>query len=104
MMDQEWIRVLGYRDVPGKPAMLGTTNTFLDYFNLSSLRDLPSLAAIKDMETLEPELAFESNDPSPIDAEQAADDDHEVRAAQTERHEPSDELSDPENESTENAS
>lgn len=104
MMDQEWIRVLGYRDVPGKPAMLGTTNSFLDYFNLSSLRDLPSLAAIKDMETLEPELAFESNDPSPIDAEQAADDDHEVRAAQTERHEPSDELSDPENESTENAS
>ncbi len=59
LMDKEWVRVLGYRDVPGKPAMLGTTKTFLDHFNLTSLQDLPSLAAIKDIETLEPELAFE---------------------------------------------
>ncbi len=58
LMDKEWVRVLGYRDVPGKPAMLGTTKTFLDDFNLTSLQDLPSLAEIKDIETLEPELAF----------------------------------------------
>lgn len=62
LMDKEWIRVLGYRDVPGKPAMLGTTKTFLDHFNLTSLQDLPSLAEIKDIETLEPELAFETAD------------------------------------------
>lgn len=58
MMDKEWIRILGYRDVPGKPAMLGTTKTFLDYFNLQSLQDLPSLSEIKDIETLEQELNF----------------------------------------------
>lgn len=63
LMDKEWVRVLGYRDVPGKPAMLGTTKTFLDHFNLTSLQDLPSLAAIKDIETLEPELAFEPSAP-----------------------------------------
>ncbi len=58
LMDREWIRVLGYRDVPGKPAMFGTTRQFLDYFNLKSLQDLPSLAEIKELEALEPELNF----------------------------------------------
>lgn len=59
LMDRNWIRVLGYRDVPGKPAMFGTTKEFLDYFNLTSLQDLPTLAEIKDMETLMPELDLE---------------------------------------------
>ncbi|GJM06259.1 MAG: segregation and condensation protein B [marine bacterium B5-7] len=67
MMDKEWIRILGYRDVPGKPAMLGTTKTFLDYFNLSSLQELPSLSEIKDIDTLEQELEF-------TDLRQATDD------------------------------
>ncbi|MGJ8662260.1 MAG: SMC-Scp complex subunit ScpB [Marinicella sp.] len=58
MMDKEWIRILGYRDVPGKPAMLGTTKSFLDYFNLSSLQELPNLSEIKDIDTLEQELDF----------------------------------------------
>lgn len=58
MMDKEWIRILGYRDVPGKPAMLGTTKSFLDYFNLNSIQDLPSLSEIKDIDTLEQELQF----------------------------------------------
>lgn len=56
LMDREWIRVLGYRDVPGKPAMFGTTKEFLDYFNMRSLQDLPTLAEIKDMDALMPEL------------------------------------------------
>lgn len=59
LMDREWIRVLGYRDVPGKPAMFGTTKEFLDYFNLKSLQDLPTLAEIKDIETLIPQLDLE---------------------------------------------
>jgi segregation and condensation protein B len=58
-MDRDWIRVLGYRDVPGKPALLGTTHEFLDYFNLKSLQDLPTLAEIKDIETIMPELNLE---------------------------------------------
>lgn len=59
LMDREWIRILGYRDVPGKPAMFGTTKEFLDYFNMKSLQDLPTLAEIKDIETIMPELDLE---------------------------------------------
>jgi segregation and condensation protein B len=56
LQEREWIRVVGHRDIPGKPALFGTTKAFLDYFGLVSLDDLPSLAEIKDMESLEPEL------------------------------------------------
>ena len=49
LQEREWIRVVGHRDVPGKPALFGTTKVFLDYFNLKSLDDLPSLAEIRDM-------------------------------------------------------
>ena len=56
MMEREWIRVVGHRDVPGKPAMFGTTRAFLDYFNLKSLDDLPSLAELTDIESLRIQL------------------------------------------------
>jgi segregation and condensation protein B len=62
LQEREWIRVVGHRDVPGKPALFGTTKAFLDYFNLGSLDDLPSLAEIKDMDSIEPELEFETAD------------------------------------------
>ncbi|TAL72439.1 MAG: SMC-Scp complex subunit ScpB [Rhodanobacter sp.] len=55
--EREWIRIVGYRDVPGKPALFGTTRTFLDYFNLKSLDELPPLAEIRDME--DPQLGFD---------------------------------------------
>jgi len=54
--EREWIRVVGYRDVPGKPALFGTTRQFLDYFNLKSLDQLPTLAEIR--EIADPQLAF----------------------------------------------
>ena len=60
LQEREWIRVVGHRDVPGKPALFGTTKAFLDYFNLASLDDLPSLAEIKDMDAIEPELDLET--------------------------------------------
>ena len=59
LQEREWIRVVGHRDVPGKPALFGTTRAFLDYFNLASLDDLPSLAEISDMAELEHELDLE---------------------------------------------
>ncbi len=59
LQEREWIRVVGHRDVPGKPALFGTTNAFLDSFNLQNLDDLPTLAEIRDMENLEPELQFD---------------------------------------------
>ena len=60
LQEREWIRVVGHRDVPGKPALFGTTKNFLDSFNLQNLDDLPTLAEIRDMENLEPELQLES--------------------------------------------
>lgn len=57
--EREWIRVVGYRDVPGKPALFGTTRTFLDYFNIKSLDELPPLAAIRELDELDPQFDFD---------------------------------------------
>ena len=57
MEEREWIRIVGYRDMPGKPALFGTTRAFLDYFNLKSLDQLPPLSAIRDME--DPQLRLD---------------------------------------------
>ncbi|MEO6696848.1 MAG: SMC-Scp complex subunit ScpB [Gammaproteobacteria bacterium] len=56
--EREWIRVLGHRDVPGKPAIYGTTRHFLDHFNLKSLDELPTLAEIRDLDSINVELDF----------------------------------------------
>jgi len=68
--EREWIRVVGHRDVPGRPSMYATTRQFLDYFNLKTLDQLPSLAEIRDLETLNVELGF--SDPLPEQADTAA--------------------------------
>jgi segregation and condensation protein B len=61
--EREWIRVVGHRDVPGKPALFGTTRLFLDYFGLKSLDQLPPLAEIRDLDEIEPQLELPaSND------------------------------------------
>ena len=52
LMEREWIRVVGHRDVPGRPALFGTTKLFLDYFGLKKLGDLPPLADLSDWENL----------------------------------------------------
>ena len=56
LLDRGWVRVLGHRDVPGKPAMYGTTRDFLDYFGLKKLDDLPSLAELRDIDSINVEL------------------------------------------------
>ena len=63
--EREWIRVVGHRDVPGKPELLATTRTFLDYFGLKRLDELPSLSELKDIGELEPQLQFDGNDVTP---------------------------------------
>jgi segregation and condensation protein B len=86
--ERNWIRVVGHRDVPGKPELLGTTREFLDYFSLKKLDDLPTLAQLKELEDLRVQLSLPGAeaqvlaDPqSPLDAgadpEAAADDDEE---------------------------
>ncbi len=67
--EREWIRVVGHRDVPGKPALFGTTKAFLDYFGLKRLDELPPLSELKDIGELEPQLQFDNViDPTPIEA------------------------------------
>lgn len=58
LSERGWIRVVGHREVPGRPELLGTTREFLDYFGLKSLDGLPTLAALKDMDNLGVQLEF----------------------------------------------
>ena len=58
LQEREWVRVVGHRDVPGRPAMYATTRQFLDYFNLKSLEDLPPLAEIKELDNLMGDLGL----------------------------------------------
>ncbi|MER2023741.1 MAG: SMC-Scp complex subunit ScpB [Stenotrophomonas sp.] len=58
--EREWIRVIGHRDVPGKPALFGTTKGFLDYFGLKRLDELPPLSELRDLGELEPQLPLDS--------------------------------------------
>ncbi len=59
LLEREWVRVVGHRDVPGRPALYATTRQFLDYFNLASLEELPPLSELRDLDELDPELELE---------------------------------------------
>jgi len=68
--ERNWIRVVGHRDVPGKPELLGTTRDFLDYFSLKKLDDLPTLTQLKELEDLRLQLSLPGADPEVLaDAE-----------------------------------
>lgn len=59
LLEREWVRVVGHRDVPGRPAMYATTKTFLDYFNLKTLDELPALSEIRDLDKINAELELD---------------------------------------------
>ncbi|KXO09825.1 SMC-Scp complex subunit ScpB [Marinobacter excellens] len=69
LLEREWVRVVGHRDVPGRPAMYATTRQFLDYFNLTGLDELPPLSEVRDLEeigreierNIQGEIQFESS-------------------------------------------
>ncbi|MCK5001958.1 MAG: SMC-Scp complex subunit ScpB [Gammaproteobacteria bacterium] len=92
LQEREWIKVLGHKDVPGKPALYGTSREFLDYFNLKSLDELPSLAEIKDLDKAYPELALvdhhadspdsDTDADAKSESEEAVDDAEEVEAGE----------------------
>jgi segregation and condensation protein B len=97
ILERNWIRVVGHRDVPGRPELLGTTKDFLDYFGLRSLDDLPPLAELKAMGdvNLQLDLSRESGiepAPAPVAAE-AADEDSSDEAASEDDDIADDELS-----------
>jgi len=62
LQEREWVQVVGHRDVPGRPAMYGTTRQFLNYFALKGLDDLPSLAELRDLNAIGAELQLDLND------------------------------------------
>lgn len=62
LQERGWVRIVGHRDVPGRPAMFATTKQFLDYFNLGSLDELPALSEIKDLDKLNEELELEDDE------------------------------------------
>jgi len=72
LLERNWVRVVGHRDVPGRPAMFGTTREFLDYFGLKKLDDLPPLSEISDLVGLEPELGLPEVTPQ-VDLVEALD-------------------------------
>lgn len=77
LQEREWIRVVGHREVPGKPALYGTTRDFLDYFNLKNLSDLPPLSEIRSLEA----IAAEIDSLLPPIASEAAEDEAEAAVA-----------------------
>ena len=79
LQERDWIKVVGHRDVPGRPELLGTSKAFLDYFNLKSLDELPTLAEIKDIDNLEPELQLiHPNPPAEHTEDKEQDDDSQA--------------------------
>lgn len=78
LIERNWVKVVGHRDVPGRPELLATTREFLDYFNLRKIGDLPTLAEIKALEEIAPDLAkevdmLEAGEASENDADQSED-------------------------------
>jgi len=97
LVEREWVRIIGHRDVPGKPAMYATTKSFLDYFGLKKLDELPSLSEIRDLDVINAELDFGDADETKVphedliesleseEADADADDEITTEAADSER-------------------
>ena len=85
LIERDWVRIVGYRDVPGRPAMYATTKEFLDYFGLQSLDDLPSLMEIRELEDANRKLEFgddaEARKETPKEYQFASEEDVEQRGA-----------------------
>lgn len=88
LQERDWVRVVGYRDVPGKPALYATTKSFLDYFNLKNLEQLPALGEIKDFTELDPELELalsgDGKAANPVAANDSVNDDELAADAEME--------------------
>jgi len=91
LLERDWVKVVGHRDVPGRPALYATTKSFLDYFNLNSLDEMPTLAEIRDLDKITAELDLQ---PPGVDDYEAADSRDEASGEISD--ETSDEISDEE--------
>ncbi|GAA6145727.1 SMC-Scp complex subunit ScpB [Thalassolituus maritimus] len=86
LLERDWVRVVGHRDAPGRPAMYATTREFLDYFGLQSLEDLPSLMEIRELEDSSRRLQLgddaEARQPTPTHYDFSSDEEREERGAE----------------------
>ncbi len=80
LLEREWVRVVGHRDVPGRPAMYATTKQFLDYFNLTGLDQLPPLSEVRDLEEIGREI--EKNMQAEIEFDSPAEDESDQQTLQ----------------------
>ena len=64
LMERGWVKIVGQRDVPGRPSLYSTTKEFLDYFGLQHLRELPDLPDLPDLQSLDMELPLETDNSS----------------------------------------
>jgi segregation and condensation protein B len=81
LLERDWVRIVGHKDVPGRPALYATTRKFLDYFNLKNLDDLPPLAELRDLDSLNTELALEGADTPSPESVDAGDDESQTPLA-----------------------
>jgi len=93
LTEREWVKVVGHRDVPGRPALYATTKIFLDYFNLKSLDELPTLGELRDIESLNASLDLNDQAPPELIAE--------MKAEAADPEQVNDEIAEPEAEPTE---
>ena len=84
LQERNWIRVVGQRDIPGKPELLATTKEFLDYFNLKKLSELPSLADIKDFDQINPDLFEELEKEAQSAVDKAANAEQQINSDEQE--------------------
>lgn len=80
LLEREWVHVVGHREVPGRPAMYGTTKKFLDYFSLKGLNELPSLAELRDLNEIGKELELDLSDIPGLELTPANDEATEANA------------------------
>jgi segregation and condensation protein B len=88
LQERDWVRIVGHRDVPGHPAMYGTTKQFLDYFNLKSIDELPTLAELRDLSTIGADLGLDLSEALPEARLEPANDTSGVQADEPETSAP----------------
>ena len=73
LLEREWVRVVGHKEVPGRPAMYATTKEFLDYFNLRRIDELPPLSELKDLDSIAKDAGMEAGMEPELPPEQGDD-------------------------------
>lgn len=102
LLERNWVKVVGHRDVPGKPGLYATTKEFLDYFNLKNLSELPPLSEIRDIDSINAELELEI--PTESVTEAASSDDNNIELSITIAEEDTDSPDEQNNSNTDNDS